>query len=56
MTEPTEFRIRECNDYFREKPIIVDMKLSDIQEKGDWSWYMISCFVKLFHPFFDPAI
>ena len=32
----TEFRIRECNDYFREKPVMVDMKLSDIVEKGDW--------------------
>ena len=48
----TEFRIRECNDYFREKPIIVDIKLSDIQGKGGWSLndYL---FVKLFHPFFD---
>lgn len=44
LTEPTEFWIWECNDYFREKPTIADMKLFDIQGKGDWSLYMISCF------------
>ena len=50
----TEFRIREYNDYFREKPIIVDIKLSDIQEKEIYDYLIYDyLFVKLCHPFFD---
>ena len=36
--------VRGCNDYFREKAIIVEITPSDIPEKGDWSLNMITSF------------
>ena len=38
-----ECRILGCNDYFRVKPIFVNIKSFEIQEKGDWSLNMTTC-------------